>query len=181
MRILALAAVAFILWLFFVGRKSQGGTSAAAMAGNSFMGGGVGGAVAFDPDSAANNSLSNLLDAIFHIEGGKPGNRNVRNNNPMDIEYGKFAKRHGAIGSDGRFAIFPDMQTGWDAMNALVSAKVGQHPDWNFYDLFSYFLRGSTTAPPVDKEGDSNSYAQYVASYVGVDPTQTVASVIGGS
>lgn len=51
------------------------------------------------------------------------GSRNWRNNNPGNIEYGEFAIAHGAIGSDGRFAIFPDMETGYAAADALLSSK----------------------------------------------------------
>lgn len=48
------------------------------------------------------------------------GNRNWRNNNPGNIEFGDFARAHGAIGSDGRFAVFPDYDTGRAAMSALL-------------------------------------------------------------
>jgi hypothetical protein len=182
MDLLAFICVVVVLWLLLVRGKSQ---SAAQSVGNSFMGGGVAGGTAgaaasfasnSDPDSV--NKFSDLLNAITHMEGGRPGDRNVRNNNPMDIEYGAFAKRHGAVGSDGRFAIFPDWDSGQAAMAVLVKAKVNQNPDWDFYDLFNYFLRGSTTAPPVDKEGDSNAYAEYVAGALGVEPTQPVYSVV---
>jgi hypothetical protein len=47
------------------------------------------------------------------------GDRNWRNNNPGNLEYGAFAKAHGAIGSDGRFAVFPDVETGSGAQVAL--------------------------------------------------------------
>ena len=43
------------------------------------------------------------------------GDRNWRNNNPGNLEDGDFARRHGSIGSDGRFAIFPDYKTGKEA------------------------------------------------------------------
>jgi hypothetical protein len=43
-----------------------------------------------------------------------------RNNNPGNIEYGEFARRHGATGNDGRFAIFPDRETGFRAAEALM-------------------------------------------------------------
>jgi len=49
------------------------------------------------------------------------GHRNWRNFNPGNLVYGKFAKEHGAIGTDGRFAIFPDMKTGFKAQAALLS------------------------------------------------------------
>lgn len=48
------------------------------------------------------------------------GSRNWRNNNPGNLEYNDFTKRRGAIGSDGRFAIFPDYQTGRAAQEALI-------------------------------------------------------------
>lgn len=51
------------------------------------------------------------------------GPRNRRNNNPGNIEYGIFAKKKGAIGTDGRFAIFPDEQTGFEAMKDLLKSK----------------------------------------------------------
>jgi len=48
------------------------------------------------------------------------GNRNWRNNNPGNIEFGTFARTQGAIGSDGRFAIFPDYNTGRSAKATLL-------------------------------------------------------------
>jgi len=57
------------------------------------------------------------------------GNRNERNNNPGNIEFGPFALKHGAIGSDGRFAIFPSMELGAAAQRALleVYGRAGVH------------------------------------------------------
>ena len=48
------------------------------------------------------------------------GSRSWRNNNSGNLEYGKFAKKYGAIGTDGRFAIFPDEKTGDKAREVLV-------------------------------------------------------------
>ena len=48
------------------------------------------------------------------------GSRSWRNNNPGNIEYGTYAKMMGAIGSDGRFAIFPDYETGRRAQERLL-------------------------------------------------------------
>lgn len=53
---------------------------------------------------------------------GSGGSRGNRNNNPGNIEDGPFARRHGATGSDGRFAIFPDAKTGSDAQIALIQS-----------------------------------------------------------
>jgi tape measure domain-containing protein len=48
------------------------------------------------------------------------GSRSWRNNNPGNIEYGPFAKSAGAIGSDGRFAVFPDYAAGRGAQEKLL-------------------------------------------------------------
>lgn len=50
------------------------------------------------------------------------GTRAWRNNNPGNIEYGKFAKDHGAIGTDGRFAIFPNEKAGTAALSSKLKS-----------------------------------------------------------
>jgi hypothetical protein len=68
-----------------------------------------------------------FCEAIAREEGwdaaGPSKNRCQRNDNPGDICYGRFAIAHGATGTDGRFAIFPDAQTGFNAMSALLEAS----------------------------------------------------------
>lgn len=53
------------------------------------------------------------------------GSRSWRNNNPGNMEYGAFAKAHGAIGTDGRFAIFPTEEAGRRAKEALIFESNG--------------------------------------------------------
>jgi hypothetical protein len=48
------------------------------------------------------------------------GTRAWRNNNPGNIRSGSFANRHGAIGSAGGMAVFPDEATGEAAQRALL-------------------------------------------------------------
>ena len=63
---------------------------------------------------------------IHHADGSTEtrvgGSRTWRNNNPGDVIYDKggFAKRHGAIGENNKFAVFPDAQTGHEANVALM-------------------------------------------------------------
>ena len=45
-----------------------------------------------------------------HVEERSGGTRAWRNNNPGNIEGSNFANTHGAIGGDGRFAIFPSQE-----------------------------------------------------------------------
>ncbi|MDO3558291.1 hypothetical protein [Ralstonia pseudosolanacearum] len=90
---------------------------------------------------------------------GTSGPRNLRNNNPGNIEYGAWAKAHGATGSDGRFAVFPDAATGSAAVDALLQ---------------NYGNRGLNTVSGVigrwapASENDTSGYAATVAKRLGV-------------
>lgn len=92
---------------------------------------------------------------------GKGGDRNARNNNPGNIEYGDFARRHGATGSDGRFAVFPDKETGSRAMDDLLQV---------------YSRQGRKTLRQIigkwapSKENDTSGYVDKVAKRLGVGP-----------
>ncbi len=56
--------------------------------------------------------------------------RGIRNNNPGNIEYGKFARHHGATGADANgFAIFPSMRAGERAMADLLQVYRSQGRD----------------------------------------------------
>jgi hypothetical protein len=48
------------------------------------------------------------------------GTRNWRNNNPGNLEYRDFAKSKGAVGTDGRFAVFPSYDAGRQAQQSLL-------------------------------------------------------------
>lgn len=51
----------------------------------------------------------------------RTGNRSQRGNNPGNIQYGSFARDHGAIGSDKGFAIFPSAKEDDEAaLDALL-------------------------------------------------------------
>lgn len=53
--------------------------------------------------------------------------RGIRNNNPGNIKYGEFARRHGATGQDaGGFAIFPNAAAGLGAINANLTSYARQ-------------------------------------------------------
>ncbi len=107
-----------------------------------------------------------LLEAIAKQEGFYvPGSRPDRNHNPGDIEAGKFALAHGAIGSDGHFAIFPDDQTGFEAMQALLASA----------------YRGLTIEQALDKwapstENWTNVYVAHVCEWTGLHPTDLIDS-----
>jgi hypothetical protein len=86
------------------------------------------------------------------------GARNWRNNNSGNIEDGDFARKNGAIGSDGRFAIFPTYQAGRNAKEKLIFGS-DKYKDLNLTDAISRY------APPI--ENDTKKYQSAVLSAVG--------------
>lgn len=118
--------------------------------------------------SGTSFSFAQVADAgagyttVFGSDGLKytfEGPRNWRNNNPGNIEFGDFAKTHGAIGTDGRFAIFPTYQAGRDAKRSLLFEGEG-------YAGLTINSAMHRYAPP----SDGNPTSRYVA---------TLASTLG--
>lgn len=57
----------------------------------------------------------------------RSGDRSARNNNPGNLEMGPRAEKFGAIGDDGRFAVFDDPKQGLAAMQDLLfSANINK-------------------------------------------------------
>jgi hypothetical protein len=94
--------------------------------------------------------------------------RGYRNNNPGNIEDGPFASSlPGYIGSDGRFAQFADMDSGYGAMERLLTTA-------------PYQRLGSITGAigrwaPASDNNDPAAYAAYVARHAGVHPDDDTA------
>jgi hypothetical protein len=92
-----------------------------------------------DPDQSSSQKSSNVISTPGsnpqssnvipfpgqpNIIGKSGGSRSWRNNNPGNLEYNEYTKSLGAVGSDGRFAIFPDEATGDKAReNMLFEGK----------------------------------------------------------
>jgi hypothetical protein len=98
----------------------------------------------------------------------RKGDRNWRNNNPGNIEYGEFAKRMGAIGSDGRFAIFPNYETGRRAKEHLLF-------NTNSYRNLTLDQAINRYAPSF--ENNTSAYIQNVAASAGVDPNTKMSDI----
>jgi hypothetical protein len=113
-----------------------------------------------------------LAQAIARVEGfyaqGPRPNRPQRNHNPGDIEYDDFSRAHGAIGTDGRFAIFPDDATGFAALNALLQGK--------HYAGLTVEAAINRYAPP--NENNDQSYVAEVCAWTGHEPTDLVSEVL---
>jgi hypothetical protein len=94
------------------------------------------------------------------------GDRNWRNNNPGNIEYGPFAISMGAVGSDGRFAIFPSEEMGRKAADTLLKGK--SYVNLNIKDAINKW------APPSE-----NNTGAYVNAFkqAGLDPNKRYADL----
>lgn len=110
-----------------------------------------------------------FCEAIARMEGwdaqGSSKNRCQRNDNPGDICYGKFAISHGATGTDGRFAIFPDVQTGFAAMSSLLEAS---------YLGMTIEAAINKYAPP--NENNTPRYIGNVCSWTELTPSMVLTS-----
>ena len=95
------------------------------------------------------------------------GDRNWRNNNPGNIEYSPFAIQYGAIGSDGRFAIFPTEEQGRMAQDALLKSK--NYAKLSLADAIKRY------AP--SNENDPKSYARQIMSQTGIDQNMRYADL----
>jgi hypothetical protein len=111
-----------------------------------------------------------FIEAIAREEGFYAlKTRPNRNNNPGDIEFGKFAIAHGATSGDPRFAIFPNAAAGFAAMRALLlSAYVG----------LTVAQTLNKWAPPV--ENNVNSYIANVCAWTGLTPETVLTSELIG-
>lgn len=98
----------------------------------------------------------------------RQGSRAWRNNNPGNIEYGAFARSKGAIGSDGRFAVFDTYESGRKAKEALLFES-SSYKDRTIAQAIARY------APP--SENDTQSYARAVARAVGVLPTTKLSEL----
>jgi peptidoglycan hydrolase-like protein with peptidoglycan-binding domain len=91
----------------------------------------------------------------------RKGARNWRNNNPGNLEFaGGFSQRYGAVGHDGRFAVFPTLEMGLKAKEELVFGK-------NYINLS---IRNAIAKYAPEKENDVNMYVGQIAQATGATP-----------
>jgi hypothetical protein len=119
--------------------------------------------------SGTTDPLDNIGQAIANFEsGGNPNALSYRSNNP------------GAIESGGQIRTYSDLGDGWDALNQYITSHAQANPQWDFYDFFQNYLGQEQGGPTVTSQGNSDAYAEYVANYLGVDPTTPVSGVLNG-
>lgn len=113
--------------------------------------------------------MMTFLGAVARQEGFyAQGTRPQRNNNPGDIEFGKFAKAHGALHGDPRFAVFPSVAAGFDAMRSLFQS--GGYKGLTVHQALNRW------APPI--ENDTSAYEKNVCEWVGCKPTDIIDELL---
>jgi RHS repeat-associated protein len=95
------------------------------------------------------------------------GTHPFRDNNPGDILSGRFVNGHGAIGSDGRFGVFPSAGTGKAALDALLHS-----PSYNNLSVNDAVSR---YAPAF--ENNTAGYQQFLQNVVGVGGNTPLSSL----
>jgi hypothetical protein len=130
------------------------------------------------PAPGPSSALQAWASAIFSHEGGNPGDRNVRNNNPGNL---KFAGQAGAVGADPQgFAIFSSIEDGWAALYRQLAKFIQDFPGYSILQIMTRYLGGNPLNPQKTGQGDPFSYASAVASAVGVSTDATLKNTFGG-
>jgi hypothetical protein len=93
------------------------------------------------------------------------GPRPIRNNNPGNLEYGQFAISQGAVGSDGRYAVFPTPAIGQQAKINLL--KTDTYQDLTIGNAFNRY------APP----GENPNYLRDLQNYTGFNLGRNMSSL----
>lgn len=91
-----------------------------------------------------------------------------RNNNPGNIVDSSFARENGAIGSNGKFAIFPEEETGMRAIIKLLRS--------NKYNNLSIKDAIHKYAPAADNNNPAR-YTQKVANLTGLSPEKIIKNL----
>jgi hypothetical protein len=92
------------------------------------------------------------------------------NNNPGNMEFGPFTQGHGAIGRAGRWAIFPDEDTGFNAI--LDRLQSGSYEHRTIREAIHAW------APATDRN-DPVAYVAFVRRLTGLDPSLRLDSLPG--
>jgi len=90
-----------------------------------------------------------------------------RNNNPGNIVASAFTRRHGSIGVNRRFAVFPDESMGTEAVGALLRTSR--------YNASTIAQAIARYAPSF--ENDTPNYIAAVARWTGLDPSRVMSTL----
>lgn len=103
--------------------------------------------------------IYNFADGVRIRRLGGTGTRSWLNTNPGNIRVSEFSRRMGAIGAAGGFAVFPDENTGMNAIKRLLQSE----------SYIGLTIAGAISkyAPPV--ENDTNAYQRNITQMTGLN------------
>lgn len=109
------------------------------------------------------NANAQNYDVVYTLSDGNKlkrsgGTRAWRNNNPGCIRYSDFARKQGAIGKAGGFAVFPDEDTGKKAIASLLKSDK--------YNKLTIAQAIFKYAPP--HENDTENYKNMLRRMTGI-------------
>jgi len=97
------------------------------------------------------------------------GSRPWRNQNPGNLVPGKVSRRNGAIGKAGRFAVFPDYETGH---RALLDSLLNVHGNKDIPALMNVY------AP--SQENETKKYIEFLRRKTGVKDNKKIRDFSSG-
>jgi hypothetical protein len=121
--------------------------------------------------------VKEMAKAIQTFEGyAPPVSRSYRNRNPGNLKMTTYVKSLGATGKDAHgFAIFPTYEAGFQALCQFISDAghnlLGAYKDCDIYKFFSVYA-------PAHDANNPTRYAEFVASQMGIEPTEKVANIV---
>jgi hypothetical protein len=118
-------------------------------------------------------------ELVVRMKSGKKiarrgGTISWRCNNPGNLKFGEFAKKHGAVGpGPGNHAVFPSYFQGLDAQEALLFSPEGRYFKRTITEAMSIYAPVSDP----DAKNDPIAYANFVARKIGVSPGVELSSL----
>lgn len=88
-----------------------------------------------------------------------------RNNNPGNIIMAPFAKKNGAIGDAGGFAIFPDYETGLAALKELLFLK--KYQEKSIAEVIQAYA-------PLKDGNNPEQYRKLVKKFTGINSSRKI-------
>lgn len=112
-------------------------------------------------------------------KGAAPANgpqpaRGIRNNNPGNIEWGPFARKLGATGTDGRFATFADPSRGMFALSELLRnyGRSGDNTIDKIIPKYAPPYRKDPVTGQMVRDNDTEKYITDLSRSMGVGRNQ---------
>jgi len=120
--------------------------------------------------------VTDMAQSIAQFEGFTSGASSiaVRNNNPGNLRAGV-----GQTGTSGGYAVFPDLATGWAALDNQIQLNINKG-----LTLEEFFAGKPGVYPGYAPQADSNNpnqYAAFVASQLGIDPNTPLSDLVSGN